>query len=120
MSKWDQLVAKQTTKIVDKAVSFVGKDAWDLVSDEGKQDVVTVAALLVECQLLEAAGETEDAGIAKAALQAALGNWETSGRIRASTHADEFVTLLKVGLVEAAEIGFKLLGASVRGLVLGM
>lgn len=112
--KWKALAGGLTDKVVGQWQKFVGEDAWNLISDTGKQDLVECAALLVECQLLSASGQ--DTSIAQAALKAAIGNWELSGRIRA---ADDFLDTLKEGLIEAGQIALGMLGAGLRGLVAG-
>ena len=103
---WDGLAKGLTDKTIVGIRKFISEDAWNLVTDEGKADVADVAALYIECGLLEAIGG--DTTVAKAALSAALGNWEMSGRIRAAGHVDDFVADLKVALVKAAGIALTL------------
>lgn len=117
MSEFNDLVDRVSDRIIDKAREFITTDAWDLISDDGKQDLLSCATLMAECALREAIGQ--DCSLVKAALLAAIGNWESSGRIRMAGHVDEFLDILKEGMIEAGEIAFRMLGASVRGLVLG-
>lgn len=114
---WEGLVGSLSTKMMVHLKDGLDQKAWDLIPDDGKQDLIDCSALLVECALVEAAGG--DAAVAKMALSAAIGNWETAGRIRAVGHADEFLSLLKEGFIEAASIGLQLLGAGLRSVVLG-
>ena len=113
--QYAELVEGLKGKVLDRVKVFVTEDAWDLVPDDGKAEVAEAAMLLVECGLLEAMGH--DVSGARAALRATIGNWEMAGKIRAAGHVDDFVALLKDGLMEAAEITFKLLGAGLRGLL---
>lgn len=108
---WDGLVTGLTDKTLDGVKKFITEDAWDLISDEGKVDIVDVAALYVECGLIDAVGG--DTTVAKAALSAALGNWEMSGRIRAAGHVDDFIKDLKAALIKAAGIALTLAIAAV-------
>lgn len=95
--EWKEVVAGMTSGVISKATEFVGTDAWDLVSDEGKKDVIECAALLVECQLLKAAGQ--DVSNAEQAVRQAIANWGLSGKIRVAQHRDEFLDELKAGLL---------------------
>jgi len=95
--KWGDVLTGMTGGVVSKAQDFVGQDAWDLVSDEGKSAVFECAGLLVECQLMKAAGH--DVTAAEAAVKQAIANWALSGEIRVAAHTDEFLDELKAGLL---------------------
>lgn len=112
MSSFDALVKKVSQGTLDQAKDFVTEDAWNLITEEGRAELVVCADLFAECILREAAGE--DCSVAKAALSAAIGNWELSGKIRAAGHADDFLQELKAGLIEGAEIALKLLVTAVK------
>ncbi len=117
MSKMDILKEQLTAAVMIRVENFVSPEKFDLISDEGKADVLEAAGMLIECTLLQAAGE--DVSNARAAIKAALGNWSTAGRIKVAQHGDELIDEVKEGLIEAGEIVFKMLGAGLRGMVMG-
>ena len=94
---WGKILKGMSRGVVDKAKDFVTEDAWNLISDEGKVEVEECAAMMVEAQLLKAAGEDVDAIIL--AIEAAIGNWAMSGKIKMAQHTDEFLDELKDGLL---------------------
>jgi hypothetical protein len=97
--------------MMGSVVTFVSEDAWDLITDEGKAQVAECAALYIECGMVEAAGG--DATLAKAAISAAIGNWELSGKIRMAGHRDDFIAELKSALIKAAGVALTLLVAAI-------
>jgi len=104
---WEGLGKALTEKTLSNILTFISEDAWNLVTDDGKADIADAAALLVECGMVEAAGG--DATVAKAALSAAIGNWELSGKIRMAGHVDDFLDDLKVALLAAGKIALTML-----------
>lgn len=116
---WAALQESLSNRLIDKTKTFITEDAWNLIPDEGKQDILDAGILMVEASLLEAIGD-ESAEIVKAALSAAVTNWETAGRIRVAAHADEFIQILKDGLVEAAQIVLHIGATQLRRAVLGV
>jgi hypothetical protein len=97
--------------MTDQVTTFIKEDAWNLITDEGKAAIGECAALYVECGMVEAAGG--DATVAKAAIAAAIGNWELSGVIRMAGHTDDFLKELQDALVKAAGIALTLLVAAI-------
>ena len=106
---WEGLGKALTEKTMGNIATFMDEDAWDLITDEGKKAIGDCAALYIEAGMVEAAGG--DATVAKAALSAAIGNWELSGVIRMAGHADDFLKDLKAALIQAAGIALTLLVA---------
>lgn len=113
--KYQKLVDGISERMYTDVGTRLGRDVWDLIPDAGKSQIAEVLVLLTECALREAAGE--DVSNAKAALTAAIGNWEMAGEIRAAGMADDFLDGLKKTIVEAASIGLTLLGAGLKGLI---
>jgi len=108
---WEGLGKSLTDKMMGQVTTFITEDAWDLITDEGKAQLVECAALYVEAGMVEAAGG--DATVAKAAISAAIGNWELSGKIRAAGHMDDFIAELKTALVKAAGVALTLVVAAI-------
>ena len=108
---WEGLGKALTDKTMGQVVGFIGEDAWNLITDEGKAQVAECAALYIEAGMVEAAGG--DATVAKAALSAAIGNWELSGVIRMAGHTDDFLKELKDALIQAAGVALTLLVAAI-------
>ena len=104
MSELNVLIETVGDRLMDKAIKFISVDAWNLVSDEGKLQVLQAARLMVECEFAAMAGR--DVSIPVAALRAAFGNWKLAGKIRMAQHTDEFLDELKEGLFVAAKIIF--------------
>lgn len=115
--QWQKLRDALTASVVKRTRDYVGKQKFDLISEKGQSDVVETAELLVECQLLRAAGE--DVSAAELALKAVIANWATAGHIKASQHTDEFLNELKEGLIEAGQIVLSMIGAGIKGMVTG-
>lgn len=114
---WDVLKSRLTDSVVDRVKGFVTLDKFQLISPEGQEQVIEAASLLVECQLRRAAGD--DVEVAETALKAAIGNWELAGKIKSAQLGDEFLEELKEGLIEAGQIVLSMIGAGIRGLIVG-
>lgn len=108
---WEGLGKSLTDKMMGQVTTFVSEDAWNLITDEGKGQIGECAALYIECGMIEAAGG--DCTLAKAAISAAIGNWELSGVIRMAGHTDDFIKELKSALVKAAGIALTLIVAAI-------
>jgi hypothetical protein len=108
---WEGLGKSLTDKMMGQVTTFIQEDAWNLITDEGKAQIAECAALYVEAGMVEAAGG--DATVAKAAIAAAIGNWELSGKIRMAGHTDDFLAELKDVLVKAAGIALTLIVAAI-------
>ena len=111
-----KLVQTLTAQLIAKTQSLIGQDAWELIPASGKEDVLLIGQMLVECALLTAAGLDVDNTVV--ALKAALGNWEIAGRIRVAAHSNAFLEELREALLTAGEVIFQMLGAGLRGLIL--
>lgn len=118
MSKWGDLQRGLTDSLVKETQKILTPEKWDLLSDTGKAEMASIGAMMVECQMLEAAGI--DVSVPRRALKAAMGNWKVAVMVKGSTVGDEILRDVKEAMVSAGEVVFKMLGAGLRGLVLGL
>jgi hypothetical protein len=113
-----KLVQGLLARTLQEMRNIIGDENWSLIPEEGQIDLAEVAELLIECQLRRASGE--DVGEVEEALRAAVGAWRMVARIKVERMGHQWWEIMRDALIEAAGIALGILGAGVRGMVMGV